>query len=312
MQTIKPVSRKHTAADEGLSVVYEPLRSINLDPGNPRVHTDKQVQQIARSIEQFGFVVPILVDRNLVVIAGHGRVLAARLLGRKSIPVIRLEHLSDSQRRALLIADNRLAEKAKWNEHLLGEQLKILAESDLDFDLETTGFEMGEIDLFIENLDAQSGESRDDADVLPEGSNDPPVTQAGDCWLLGRHRVLCGNALNRSEYQKLMVGKKAAAVFSDPPTRSRSHQLPPTRVRYGRHMRNDADQAKTMRWSQLVLSHRKPGFGISLAVDREYEEERIDSVRDLSSKGSVATRTGVRFTRVSLSIAQRAQNRPLL
>jgi ParB-like chromosome segregation protein Spo0J len=119
---------------------------------NPRIHTDKQLRQIEGSIQSFGFNVPVLVDAGLQVIAGHGRVLASKLLGETKLPVIRLEHLSAHQIRAFMIADNRLTENGEWNDRLLGEQLRILSEAELDFDLEATGFEMGEIDVMIENL----------------------------------------------------------------------------------------------------------------------------------------------------------------
>src|SRR6266404_5847706 len=135
-----------------LAIEYLPVASLRPDPKNARLHSDKQVQQIAKSIEAFGFNVPVLVDANSQVMAGHGRVRACELLGIAQVPVIRLENLSEHQRRAFMIADNRLAENSEWNGRLLGEQLKILSEAELDFNLEVIGFEMGEIDLMIENF----------------------------------------------------------------------------------------------------------------------------------------------------------------
>ena len=128
-----------------LKVIYLPTTSLKPHPQNPRVHSDKQVHQIAQSIEAFGFNVPILVDDRQNVVAGHGRLLAARKLGWNTVPVIKLKHLSESQYTAFLIADNRLTENSSWDERLLGEQLKVLSELELDFDLEVTGFEMAEI-----------------------------------------------------------------------------------------------------------------------------------------------------------------------
>src|SRR6202789_3996130 len=135
-----------------LEITY--LRTISLkpDPRNPRIHTDKQVRQIAQSIESFGFNVPLLIDDQQMVIAGHGRLLAARKLGWDTVPAIRLSHLTESQRIAFLIADNRLTENSSWDERMLGEQFKILSELELDFDLEAIGFEVPEIDLFIDAL----------------------------------------------------------------------------------------------------------------------------------------------------------------
>lgn len=125
-----------------LEVIYLRTTSLKPDPRNPRVHSDKQVRQIAQSIESFGFNVPLLIDDEQKVIAGHGRLLAARKLGWDTIPAIRLSHLTESQRMAFLIADNRLTENSSWDERMLGEQLKILSELELDFDLEAIGFEV--------------------------------------------------------------------------------------------------------------------------------------------------------------------------
>jgi DNA modification methylase len=200
-----------------LSIEYLPLDSLLPDPKNPRIHSDKQIQQIAKSIRAFGFNVPVLVDADLRVIAGHGRLLACRLLGINQVPVIPLEHLSEHQRRAFLIADNRLTESSEWDDRLLGEQLKILSEADLDFTLETIGFEMAEIDLIIENLAPAPEGQGDRADVLPEVPAGIQVSQVGDLWLLSRHRVYCGNSLNGSAYFALIGNEKATMVFIDPP-----------------------------------------------------------------------------------------------
>jgi ParB-like chromosome segregation protein Spo0J len=146
-----PLSR---AAKNTLAITYVPVDQLKPDPRNARVHSKKQIRQIARSIESFGFNVPILVGANLNVIAGHGRVLAAKHLGLTEVPTIRLDHLMEVQRRAFMIADNRLTEIAVWDDRLLAEQLKELASVDLDFDIEATGFDLGEIDFRIESLSA--------------------------------------------------------------------------------------------------------------------------------------------------------------
>jgi ParB-like chromosome segregation protein Spo0J len=205
-----------SASSRTLSVEYLPIAALRLDPRNPRIHTDKQLRQIAGSIQSFGFNVPVLVDAGLQVIAGHGRVLASKLLGETKLPVIRLEHLSEHQIRAFMIADNRLTENGEWNNRLLGEQLRILSEAELDFDLEAMGFEMGEIDMMIENLAPAAEGDQDPADALPEPSA-ASVTRLGDLWLLGKHRVVCGDALSRKSYELLMEEKRAHVVFTDPP-----------------------------------------------------------------------------------------------
>jgi ParB-like chromosome segregation protein Spo0J len=160
-----------------LEVTYLRTSSLKPDPRNPRVHSDKQVRQIAQSIESFGFNVPLLIDDRQKVIAGHGRLLAVRKLGWDTVPAIRLNHLTESQRTAFLIADDRLTENSSWDERMLGEQLKILSELELDFDLEAIGFEVPEIDLLIDGLNTVA--EADPDDHLPEIS-ESAVSVPGD------------------------------------------------------------------------------------------------------------------------------------
>ncbi len=204
-------------ARQSLSISYLPLSSLQLDPQNPRIHEKKQIRQLAESIKTFGFNVPVLVDSHSRVIAGHGRVRACQLLEMAEVPTIRLEHLSEQQAKAFLIADNRLTENADWNKQLLGAQLKILAEAEIDFSLEITGFEVGEIDLFIENAALANNGKVDPADAIPEYSGKTQVSRAGDCWVLKRHRVLCGDARDVSSFSRLMERRRAEMVFTDPP-----------------------------------------------------------------------------------------------
>ena len=157
----------------------------------------------------------MLIDAEGTVIAGHGRVLAATELGWSDVPTIAIEHLDAAQRRAFAIAHNRLTENSAWNDQLLAEQLKELSILDLDFDLEATGFDMGEIDLRIESLNEKPA-APDPADQLP-AIQDQAISRLADLWLLGRHRVLCGNALEQSAYANLMESAKAQLVFTDPP-----------------------------------------------------------------------------------------------
>ena len=200
-----------------VEITYRPIRELRLDPKNPRTHTPRQIRQIARSIDQFGFNVPVLVDAALKVIAGHGRVMACQQLGWSEVPTIALEHLSDAQAKAFAIADNRLTENSKWDERLLAQQLQELSLQNLDFNLEVTGFDMGEIDLRIEGLVAQPEDDDDPADVLPEPQTGSPVTRPGDLWLLDRHRVYCASAVEEASYGAIMQDEKAAMVFTDPP-----------------------------------------------------------------------------------------------
>jgi DNA modification methylase len=199
-----------------LSIRYVPTASLTLNRRNPRLHSDKQIRQIARSIETFGFSVPVAVDSDHTVVAGHGRVLAARLLGIEELPTISLRHLTGTQLNAFMVADNRLAENSVWDDHLLAEQFKLLSEAELDFDLDVTGFEVGEIDFIIEGATPAIEKENDPADALPE-NNDIRISQAGDLWQLGYHRVYCGNSLSGSSYSLLIEGRRADMVFTDPP-----------------------------------------------------------------------------------------------
>ncbi len=201
---------------ERLRIEYLPTDAPKLDPRNPRRHSDRQIKQIVHSIEAFGFSVPVLLDDNNNVIAGHGRIFAARKLGLNEIPIVRLSHLTPAQARAFSIADNRLTENSTWDDHMLGEIFAELAVLDLDFSLEATGFTMGEIDIKIEGL-TDAGEGPDPDDVVPEFADQAPVTQPGDIWLLNGHRLLCGDALEASSYAKLMAGASANLIFTDPP-----------------------------------------------------------------------------------------------
>ena len=204
-------------AEQRVAVCYREFSDLILDPRNPRLHSPKQVRQIAQSIQAFGFVVPVLVDAKLRVVAGHGRVMACKLLGRRQVPTISLDHLSETQIRAFAIADNRLTENSEWNDRLLAEQLRDLAVLDLDFDLEATGFEMGEIDLRIEKLSADTIAENDPADTTRIDDTGPPVSRLGDLWELGVHRVCCGSALDPAAFRALLGRDKAAMAFIDPP-----------------------------------------------------------------------------------------------
>jgi DNA modification methylase len=195
-----------------LSVEYLPIGSIAPDPANARLHKPPQVAAIARSISTFGFNVPLLVDDSGKLIAGHGRLAGATKAGLREVPVIRLTHLTEQQRRAYTIADNRLTDLSRWDEKVLGETLRDLSVADLDFELDAIGFSVGEIDLRIDGLD-EVGPTEDPPVVIEA----EPISRSGDLWHLGRHRLLCGDALDSDSWERLMEGEKAAIGFSDPP-----------------------------------------------------------------------------------------------
>ena len=193
------------------------LADLAFDPRNARIHSELQIGQITRSIEAFGFNVPVLIDANNRVVAGHGRLLAAQKLACKTVPAIRLTHLTSAQARAFAIADNRLTENSTWDDKLLGQIFQDLASLDLDFDLDVTGFSVGEIDLRIEGVTAHPDSGSDPAGFQPAIAVGPPVSKQGDLWTLGRHRILCGDSTDPATYTALMQGSRASVVFSDPP-----------------------------------------------------------------------------------------------
>jgi hypothetical protein len=175
---------------------------------NSRTHDEKQVQQIASSIKEFGFNNPVLIDGDNGIIAGHGRVLAAQLLKLDVVPCIELKHLSDTQKRAYIIADNKIALNSGWDDELL--KLEMIELNDLDFDLTLTGFD--DFDLSID----KPTEGLTDEDNVPDAPVEP-ITKIGDVWLCGKHRVMCGDSTSIDAVDKLMNGKKADMVFTDPP-----------------------------------------------------------------------------------------------
>jgi ParB-like chromosome segregation protein Spo0J len=189
------------------------LEALTPYANNARTHSEAQVAQIAASIAEFGFVNPVLIDGDGTVIAGHGRLLAARQLGLSDVPVVRLAHLTDTQRRALTIADNRIAENAGWNEELLRLELGELKLA--DFDLGLIGFDADALDALFADSDSDN-EGLTDDDAVPE-TQERVVSQPGDVWVLGEHKVLCGDATVAEDYERLLGTELADMAFLDPP-----------------------------------------------------------------------------------------------
>lgn len=191
------------------------LKLIDIDKlipyiNNARTHSPEQVNQIVSSIREFGFVNPVLIDAEYNVIAGHGRIMAAKQEGIKEVPCVLVEHLTEAQRKAYILADNKLAENAGWDMELLKIELEEL--SDLDFNLDLTGFELGEIDGIM-------GIELDEVieDDFDENAEVPSIVKRGDIWELGKHRLICGDSFNSQDIEKLMSGVKADLCFCDPP-----------------------------------------------------------------------------------------------
>lgn len=180
---------------------------------NARTHSPEQVAQLAASIAEFGFLNPILVDSKAGIIAGHGRLAAAKDMGLAEVPVVVLDHLSEAQKRAYVLADNKLALNAGWDESLLRLELTDLGE--LDFDLSLIGFSEDELAELLPEIEELAPEGADEESV-PEAPAEP-VTKPGDVWLLGKHRLMCGDSTSLDEVERLLGGAKAGLVFSDPP-----------------------------------------------------------------------------------------------
>jgi DNA modification methylase len=195
-------------------IEHLPIENLKPYTRNARTHSKKQIKQIADSITQFGFTNPVIVDRENIILAGHGRLAAAKLLELTEVPCVRLEHMTQVQKRAYVLADNKLALNAGWNEEFLAEELEAILGDDSGFDVSIIGFSLAEVDSLIEGkLVEEDGDPADD--LLPEEV--PPRCKPGDIWQLGPHRLICGDALDPSVVDLLMDGKQARMVFTDPP-----------------------------------------------------------------------------------------------
>jgi DNA modification methylase len=196
-----------------LNVEYRKVDSLIPYARNPRTHSDEQVAQIAASIVEFGFTNPILAGSDGVIVAGHGRLAAAQKLGLEVVPVVVLDHLTPTQRRALVIADNRIAENAGWDEAML--RLEIAALQDDDFDLSLTGFDADALAELMAG-DETDGEGETDDDAVP-GVAEASISRQGDVWLLGGHRLLCGDSTVTESYKLVLGDEQVDMVFTDPP-----------------------------------------------------------------------------------------------
>lgn len=195
-----------------LRIEMAPVKTLQPYDKNARTHSKKQIDQITNSILKFGWTNPIPTDGQGGVIAGHGRLEAAIKLGIKTVPVVRINDLSDAQKRAYILADNKLAENAGWDDNLLKFELTALDHLDLDFQLEDLGFETGELDLIM-----SASEIYASTETIPEVSPGSTITSVGGIWHIGRHRVICGNALDDETYRAVLGERNVDAVFIDPP-----------------------------------------------------------------------------------------------
>jgi DNA modification methylase len=197
------------------AVIDRPINKLIPYANNARTHSKKQLKQIARSIERFGFVNPVLIGRQGEIIAGHGRVEAARMLGHISVPTLEIGHLSEADRRAYILADNKLALNAGWDTEILAIELQGLI--DLDYEVDLTGFSLEEIDQTLDDAREAKPVARDSAEDRVVPAQGPAVTCAGDVWQMGNHRLICGDAQDTTVFDRLLGGERVDLVFTDPP-----------------------------------------------------------------------------------------------
>jgi DNA modification methylase len=206
-------------ADVVQTIIWKPVDWLRPYPGNPRRHPEAQIAALMKSIMR-RWTNPILIDEAGVILSGHGRLEAAKRLGLRNVPTLTLSGLSESEKRSLVISENKLGERAIWDFDLLREHFKGLIE--INFDVELTGFSTGEIDLMLDST--QKPNASDPDDELPDvTTNEEAITQAGDIWCLGAHRVLCGDALSKDSYRQLMGSDVAQAMVTDPPYNLKIH-----------------------------------------------------------------------------------------
>ncbi len=238
LRQIEMADREALAAGAGLEIAHRNVADLIPYARNARTHSEAQVALIAGSIREFGFTNPVLVDGGNGIIAGHGRLMAAQKLGLVTVPVIELAHLSEAQKRAYILADNRLAEQAGWDSDLLALELGDLR--DLGVDVMELGFEAGEIDALFRAAEADPRE-----EVVPEVP-DVPVSRPGDLWLLGPHRLLCGDATDAGAVERLLGGVVPHLMITDPPYG----------VDYDPAWRNAAGLSETRRTGKVLNDHR--------------------------------------------------------
>jgi ParB-like chromosome segregation protein Spo0J len=330
--TLKPSAYSSTSVPrtllcepDALAVVSRPISELEPYARNARSHPRAQLEKLAASIREFGFLIPILVDPEDRIIAGHARAEAARLLGLAEVPTIEIHHLCDAQIRAYRIADNRLAELAQWDEQALAIELKALGELDLSFDVEITGFELAEIGILIEG--AEEGGDPNEADEIPElDEAAPPVSEIGDLWLLAEHRLLCADALRPESYERLLEGETAQMARRRTSTTSSlasTAAIAPTSGTTQRHApdgqaggagcgchqglhgaRSHGARRLCRHGTTIITAHNTGRVGCALELDPRYVDVAIGRWDRLSPKKAVHAETGLSFD--ELAAARRA------
>ena len=196
-----------------LQIEYAPLLQLKRNARSSRIHPEKQIVMLARNIDTFGFLLPCLVDEKNRLLTGTARILAAERLGMKTVPIIRIQHLGDTEKRAFIIADNKLAELGDWNPDILRSEFQFFTDLNIDFDFSILGFETAEVDVILEN----AADCADDDPAIRIAPNQKAISCVGDLWHAGPHRIYCGNALAVTSYEVLLGDERARLVFTDPP-----------------------------------------------------------------------------------------------
>ena len=213
MNEIRVVSKRNSRSLQAIE--ERSIETLKPFKGNARVHSKRQIRQLASSIQRFGFTNPVLIADDGTILAGHGRVEAAKSIGLTHVPVVRLSHLSEVERRAYVIADNKLALNAGWDKDLLAIELQALV--DLDFEMELTGFSLAEVDLVLDEASERSIPGPQGPENVIPAYPTSAVTRHGDVWQCGRHRVICGDARDSEAYRSLLGNHRADLIFTDPP-----------------------------------------------------------------------------------------------
>ncbi|WP_156680906.1 site-specific DNA-methyltransferase [Sphingomonas profundi] len=195
-------------------IVHLPVEGLRPHPTNPRVHKPKQIRQLTDSIKRFGFTNPILIDGESNILAGHGRLAAAKLAGLKTVPTICLAGLTQAEKRAYIIADNKLGDSSSFDRKLLAQEVSFILETEPDFDIELTGFELNDLDLM---LDAGMQAPARQKPIPPPERDRPACSRPGDLWILGEHKLYCGDALKPESFKRLLGRERARMIFVDPP-----------------------------------------------------------------------------------------------
>lgn len=268
-----------------LTIEDHPIAQLVPFSNNARTHSKHQTRQIADSIRAFGFTNPVLIDERNTIVAGHGRVAAAKLLGFDSVPTIRIDHLTQDQIRAYVLADNKLAENAGWDQAILAIELQHLIVSSEIPDVTLTGFEVPEIDLIIQSAINDGAEENESEIAIPA----VPLTQFGDLWQVGSHRILCGNSLEDSSYKTLLGSERANAVFSDPPFNVKidGHVSGNGRVRHGEFAMASGEMTEAefiaflSTCLALMAMYSSPGSVHYICIDWRHQLELLHAGKDI-------------------------------